>query len=202
MNNPEAFLKNGAMLAAAIVMSGLFLWQQAAAQSSNSSPAGSYALLCGDDPIPRDAPTIPWIGCFYLSAGHSATGTFANQKVEVAVDAAGHEVFKVNGTVQSGRRICPDTAPDNCPSGIDVQSRNADKSVLFTVSECFPPRNREHVCVMTQKAWDFEKSGQGSEAREIVRNRFLKNPNVPMPPGPLCVLARRHSRTRFANVAF
>ena len=74
MNNPEAFLKNGAMLAAAIVMSGLFLWQQAAAERSNSPPAGSYALLCGDDPIPRDAPTIPWIGCFDLSAGQAPLG--------------------------------------------------------------------------------------------------------------------------------
>lgn len=181
-------------------MNGLLLCHQAAAQSSNSSPASSYALLCGDDPISRDASTIPWIGCFYLSAGHSATGTFANQKVEVSVDAAGNDIFKVNGTVVtrtrdpqgtnvpyvrptgSGYSVCPDATSDNCSSGIDVHSHNADKTVLFVVSECLPPRNREHVCVLKQKDWDFENSAGASKARETIQKKL--NPNVPMPLGP------------------
>jgi hypothetical protein len=200
MSNAKALLKNGATLAAALVMTGLFLSHQATAQSSSAAPAGRYALLCGDDPIPRDAPTIPWIGCFSLSAGHSATGTLANQKVEVSVDATGNEVFTVNGTVVtinrgsqptnvssvrptgSGYAFCTDAAADNCPAGITVHSRNADKSVFFVVSECLPPRGREHVCVMKQKDWDFAKSGATAKSGEL--NQKTLNPNVPMPPGP------------------
>jgi hypothetical protein len=200
MSNPKAFLKNGATLAVAAAISGLFLCHQAAAQGTNAVPAGRYALLCGDDPIPRDAPTIPWIGCFYLSAGHSATGTFANQKVEVSVDAAGMEIFKVNGTVVTTGRgsqptnvpyvrpsgagywFCPDAVTDNCPSGIEIHSRDADKSVFFVVTECLPPQSREHVCVMKQKDWDYAKSSAAAKGREAIQR--TNNANVPMPPGP------------------
>jgi hypothetical protein len=201
MSNPKASLKGGTTLAAALAMTGLFVGHQADAHSSSSAPGGPYALLCGDDPIPRDAPTIPWIGCFYLSAGHSATGTFANQKVEVSVDATGNEVFTVNGTVVTinrgsqptnvpsvrptgaGYAFCTDATSDNCPAGITVHSRNADKSVFFVVSECLPPRNREHVCVMKQKDWDFAKSGEAAKGGELIQKTLL-NPNVPVPPGP------------------
>ena len=203
MSKLAAFFKSGAALAAAVMMNGLFpCHQAAAAQSSDAVPPGPYALLCGDGPIPRDAPTIPWIGCFYLSAGHSAAGTFANQKVEVSVDATGNEAFKVNGTVVatghggqptnvptvrpsgSGYWFCPDAASDQCPSGINIHSRGADKSVFFVVTECLPPQDRRHVCVMKQKDWDFEKSAEAAKGREAIQKTPINKPNVPMPPGP------------------
>jgi hypothetical protein len=138
----------------------------------------SVKTYCGKDPIPQDVTTLPWVGCFSLSAGHKVAGTFSNQKVEVAVDTMGKEVFTVNGTVVTrthdplrtnlsyvlvsggdGYAICPDTGPINpCPSSINVFSRNADKSVLFVVAQCLPPRFK--VCVLNRENWDAEISRQ------------------------------------------
>jgi hypothetical protein len=191
MTSCKAFLKTGRIFAATIIIiGGLFPPHQA---------TGSYLLLCGQETIPRDVMTIPWIGCFSLSAGHSAIDTFSNQKVEVAVDAAGQETFTVNGTAITirdplatnlpyvrrsplGYAICPDDAKSDssCPSRIEVFFRNADKSILFVVSECLPPSNQ--VCAMTQKNWDFEQSRLASNQGQ--GNRPLNNPLVAMPPGP------------------
>jgi hypothetical protein len=184
MKNHQAPTKINSLIGLLIVTGGLFPLYQAAAQRSNPSPMAPYSSLkayCGKDPIPQDVTTIPWIGCFYLSAGHSATGRFSNQEVEVAVDAIGNDIFTVNGTVvatsydsqqhvqetnvpyvhpgAAGYPICPDTGPGKfCPSAISVFSRNPDKSVLFMVSECFPPQYR--VCVLTQENWDYQQSRQ------------------------------------------
>jgi hypothetical protein len=170
-----------AMFALLIVASGLFpLFQVAAQTPSLLAPYLSVRTYCGKDPIPQNIATMPWIGCFSLSAGHSATGTFSNQNVEVAVDAGGQEIFTVNGTVVvekndpqrrvrgtnlsyvhvegvAGFSICPDTAgPENCPSSINIYSRNPDKSVIFMVSECLPPQY--HLCVLSQENWDYQKT--------------------------------------------
>lgn len=139
---------------------------------------GLPKTYCGTDDIPRDVTTIPWIGCFILSAGHSATGTLSNHSIEVTVDADGDEVFSADGTVitinrlpqrpaygtnvpyvyvvGSGYGFCEGAGTPYCPAHIGVFSRNADGSVLFTVSECFPPENR--VCVLTQENWELYKS--------------------------------------------
>jgi hypothetical protein len=193
-----------AALAAAIV---LLVGHRTEAQTSTASPLGVYgqtSTYCGSGAIPQNAATIPWIGCFSLSAGHRATGTFSNHNVDVSVDIAGNEVFSVDGTVVvektrdpprhgretnipyvhpdgvDGYSICPDESPGSCPSHIDVFSRNADKSVLFMVAECFPPLYRS--CVLTQKNWDFETSRQASNQGQA--NPPPRNPRVPMPSGP------------------
>ena len=184
MKNGKLPVEIAALLRLAVVMGGLLIGHQSEAQDSEPSSLGPYAVIntyCGEEGIPQNVVTIPWIGCFSLSAGHSATGTFSNHQVEVAVDAAGNAVFTVDGTVVKtshdlqrhvqetnvpyvhaggvdGYSICPDAGPSSCPSSINVFSRNADKSVLFMVSECFPPRYR--ACVLTQKNWDYQKSRQ------------------------------------------
>ena len=133
---------------------------------------GLPQTYCGTEAIPQDITTIPWIGCFTLSADHSATGTFSNHQVEVAVDANGEEVFTVDGTVittirfpqrasetnvpyvhvtSSGYGFCDEAGAAFCPSSITVFSRNSDRSVLFMVAECLPPTYR--VCVLTQQNW-------------------------------------------------
>jgi tetratricopeptide (TPR) repeat protein len=160
-------------------------------------PYGSIKTYCGEGPIPEDVATIPWIGCFALSADHRARGEFSDQEVEVEVDAKGAAIFTVNGTVvtttadpnhvrqtnlpyvhpdgSGGYGICPEIGTGSCPSHIDVFSRNANKSVLFMVSECLPPQYR--VCVLTRENWDFEKSRRASNGRPA-------SPLVPMPEGP------------------
>jgi len=175
-------IHKASLFALLIVASGLFPLFQVAAQAPPSfAPYLSVKTFCGKDPIPQNIAAIPWIGCFSLSAGHSATGTFSNQHVDVAVDASGQEIFTVNGTVvvdkndfaqhiretnlpyvrlegTAGYSICPDTATgsENCPSSINIYSRNPDKSVIFMVSECVPPLY--HACAMTQDGWDYQKS--------------------------------------------
>jgi len=141
--------------------------QLSAAQNMAPSPLGSYARLntyCGDQPIPKDNTAIPQFGCFLLSAGHAAEGNFSGHRVEVTVGLTGDEIVLVDGTAlsylqdrnrrppsftnldyvlptggDSGFRFCSDGSHTYCPSGITVFSRNSDKSVLFSMSECLPP---------------------------------------------------------------
>jgi hypothetical protein len=50
------------------------------AQEPDSSRLGVYGKVssyCGTKGIPQNEPIIPQVGCFYLSARHRATGTFA-----------------------------------------------------------------------------------------------------------------------------
>jgi len=168
---------NGLLIAAS---SALFL-AHASAQVTLPSRLGVYGKLsayCGTEEIVRNIQTIPAIGCFSLSAGHGAVGTFASHRVEVSVDDAGNEVFKVDGALLvethdnasgtqlpyvgvggvAGYRFCegPTDRNTGCPASITIFSRNSDKTILFMVSQCFPPEY--HLCVTTQQNWDFEKS--------------------------------------------
>jgi hypothetical protein len=137
---------------------------------------GHENAFCDEGPISKDPAAIPWIGCFSLSAGHRAKGEFYGQHMEVAVGLAGYEVFTVNGTLAAGEydsnfqqrvvppffrvgngyAFCRDAASTDCPTLINVFSRNSDKSVLFMVAECLPPKN--HICVLNRKNWNYENS--------------------------------------------
>jgi hypothetical protein len=164
-----------------LAISSLLPLGQAKAGEPAKSPIGVYgktSTYCGAEAIQRNPPTIPQIGCFYLSAGHGATGTFATHLVELSVDGAGKEIFKVDGTRitdthdtatwtnlayvsaggVSGYSICegPTDRNSGCPSSLTIFSRDPDKAVLFLVSQCLPPDFR--VCVTTQSNWDYEKS--------------------------------------------
>lgn len=140
-------------------------------------PLGAYSDVksyCGTGPLPRNVATIPWIGCFILSPGHGAAGTFSNHLVEVTVGENGEEVFTVDGTVikdqptpsrtnvefvhptVGGYSFCEAAGPDACATSVGVWSRNPDHTVLFTVAECLPPTY--HVCVLSQENWDYQKS--------------------------------------------
>lgn len=159
----------------------LLLLDQAQAQQPGESHLGAYrrtSTYCGGAMIPRNQPTIPQVGCFYLSAGHRATGTVARHLIEVSVDDAGTEIFKVDGQRitdtrdiasrtnlpfvkaggVAGYSICegPTDRNSGCPSSITIFSRGPDKSVLFVVAKCLPPEY--HLCVTTQANWDYEKS--------------------------------------------
>jgi hypothetical protein len=154
---------------------------QARAQDPAQSNLGVYgktSAYCGPQAIPRNSPTIPEIGCFHLSPGHRATGTFSTHRVEVSVDSAGKEAFKVDGALVmeardtasgtklpyvgvggvAGYRFCegPTDRDTGCPADITIFSRNSDKTVLFMVSECLPPEY--HLCVSTQENWNYAKS--------------------------------------------
>lgn len=172
--------------AAFILVSGLTLTLAVHVTHAKTPPSlakfGMLKTFCGTDDIPRDVTTIPWIGCFMLSAGHSATGILSNHHIEVAVSAEGEEVFTADGTViktnrppqtpphgtnvpyvypmGSGYAFCEGTGTPYCLTDIGVHSRNADHSTIFTVSECYAPEYR--VCVLTQENWDFYKAHPNS----------------------------------------
>lgn len=151
------------------------------AQESTSSPLGAYGSMstyCGKGSITENVVTIPWIGCFSLSAGHRASGVLSGQHVEIAVDSNGQEIFTVNGSVVTGTfgpnrtpsgtnlpfvrvsgagySFCEDQTTAHCAIDVSIFSRDPDKSVHFMVAECFPPPGR--LCVLNQKNWDYEKS--------------------------------------------
>jgi hypothetical protein len=75
---------------------------EAKAHDSDSSHLGAYgqtSTYCGSKPIQQNPTTIPQIGCFVLSAGHSATATIATHNIEVSVDTSGNENFKADGVL-------------------------------------------------------------------------------------------------------
>lgn len=164
-----------------LAMTGLLLVARTQAQEPGESHLGVYgktSSYCGDKAVPRNEAIIPQVGCFYLSAGHRATGTLATHSVEISVDAAGTEMFKVDGqritethdtaswtnlpyvTVGgvAGYSICerPTDRNSGCPASITIFSRDPDKAVLFVVVQCLPPIY--HLCATTQANWDYEKS--------------------------------------------
>ncbi len=165
-----------------LVFAGVAWSLAPAGVAQTSDPMGAYrqtATYCGSETPQRDAPAIPWIGCFVLDAGHRARGTFATHELAVGVDEAGHESFAVDGEPLvtgsgtrmspsgttslfarpsgSGYRLCRDPAGSDCPAIVSVFSRDTDRSVLFTVSECLPWTGY-HACVMTQANWDAENA--------------------------------------------
>src|ERR1700691_4319744 len=172
------YRKMSPLILAAVLQASLFsLVCSAHAQNASASHLGKYAELstyCGKQLAAVDVSTIPEFGCFVLSAGHSATGTFSGHLVEVSVDDKGEEAFKVDGTViedlsdphkqppnltnlpfvhtsGSGYGICKDPNSFYCPSDITVFSRNPNKTVLFQVNECLPPNYK--VCVSAKENW-------------------------------------------------
>jgi hypothetical protein len=165
-----------------VILPGLLLAlhvHRAGAENSLAPDLAPYASIsnwCGRATISQNVTEVPWIGCFILSAGHSATRTFSNHRVGVAVDMAGQDVFTVDGTVVTtstapkrlpsetnlpfihetgaGYVFCEDGAGRSCPFEITIFERNPDRSVLFVVDECLPPGYS--VCVSTQENWDYE----------------------------------------------
>lgn len=193
MKQRKAFVAISLLLGATMVVAGLFPSEPAQAQMD--APRG----VCGDGKVPQNEAAIPWVGCFFLSAGHAATGTLLGHQVEVRVDAAGQESVSVDGTVVQrdrsdalktnlafvrptplGYAICPDANSTYCPSSVEAFRSDPDQSILFTASECFPPPNV--ICVTNQESWDFQKSRLASTSSPPADLR--KNLNVPMPPGP------------------
>jgi hypothetical protein len=168
-------------LSVILALTGLLLVAQTRAQEPSEPHLGVYGrttTYCGGEAIPRNEPVLPQIGCFSLSAGHRATGTLATHSVEVSVDDAGAEIFKVDGQRitethdtatwtnlpyvkvggVAGYSICerPTDRNSACPSSITIFSRDPDKAILFVISECLPPKYR--LCVTTQANWDYEKA--------------------------------------------
>jgi len=160
-----------------LAMSLVSLLSARAQDLQKLGPYGKRSSYCGSKAVPRDISTIPFIGCFYLSAGHSAQGTLSKHQIDLSVDTAGNEVFKVDGIVitdtqdtasetnlayvgrgAAGYTFCEGPTDRNtmCPADITIFSRNADKSVLFLVSECLAPQYR--ICVTTPENWDYENS--------------------------------------------
>jgi len=151
-------------------------------QDSNAPRLPYYARAnsyCGKGPIENNPVTIPQIGCFLLSTGHSANANFSTHHIEVAVDDSGMEVLKADGSLikrtngtptqtnldyvkdsGSGIAVCASKSDmetiHRCPAAITVFKRNSDKSILFMVSECLPPEYG--LCFLDQENLDYERS--------------------------------------------
>lgn len=148
--------------------------------NSKQGPLGAYgspSTYCGEGSIPQNPPNLPWIGCFVLSAGHTATGDFGGHHVEVSVDQSGLETFRVDGVTVEDRDTAEghrrgtnlnliDVQPSlsgyafgcnrshGCATKIDVFDRRPDKSVLWTVSQCGPPRIL-NICALSRESYGY-----------------------------------------------
>ncbi len=117
---------------------------------------GNLATYCGKEGVsgPRWNPEeLPWIGCFGLSSGKSASGMIAGHRLEVSVNARGEEECKVDGAAVECRG-CIDH--DDCSAMLEVHSRNSDKSVFLQLSHRV--WKGKPVYVGTQELWiEFNK---------------------------------------------
>jgi hypothetical protein len=84
MRQRKAFLEISLLLATAVIGGGSFFADRAQAEDSTSTQLNAPRGVCGDEKVPQNKAKIPWVGCFYLSAGHASTGTFSNHQVQVA----------------------------------------------------------------------------------------------------------------------
>lgn len=170
----------------------LLLVHRAEAQSSSSSPwnpQNAQNTFCGGETPPQGSATIPFAGCFVLSAGQSAAGVFASHNVVVSLNSYGQISYTVDSTLVSGSQrtasgtnlpfvqdrsingmsFCLGTTDDSsCPSNITIFSRKPDRSVIFLVAECFPPDYRS--CVVSQKMWDMAHSHQQPDIPQAKEN--------------------------------
>src|SRR5260370_11832547 len=130
-------------------------------------------LICGKQGVRWNPKELPWIGCFGLSSGSSATGVVAGHQLEIAVDVNGKEICKADGNVlvQTGPlgtnvpgifgrpcnplRFCVDEEGRDCQTSFDVLIRNPDHSVFFY----FAQRIYGRAFVTNQENWDAEQSG-------------------------------------------
>jgi len=151
------------------------------------SRLGTYANLpnqiCGQKGVAWDITTIPQIGCFALSSGKSATGTFLGITIVVSVGADGNEVITADGKPipddprqtplkinninvlgAGGVSLCPESnrsvGTSGCVAGIEVISRNSDKSINYYVSQCF---DNGQWCVTNQENWDRIRQERGAQ---------------------------------------
>ena len=132
----EAFLR----LAKLLLIWPLVFQPEAVGQPAlpTSPGLGAYADLakqiCGKHGVKWNPRELPWIGCFGLSAGNSATSAIDGQQLEIAVDPNGKEICKVDGTIVE----CSGCIKKNvryCNTTITVISRNSDKSVFLYVAQ-------------------------------------------------------------------
>jgi hypothetical protein len=108
-------------------------------------------LICGKEGVggPRWNPkTLPFIGCFGLSNGNGVAGAIAGHRIEVAVDADGKQLCKLDGS-DAKCSGCIDK-DRNCSIWLSVLSHNPDKSVFFYLSR----KIGEHTGVTNQENWD------------------------------------------------
>ncbi len=184
--NSNSYLRMIFPILVTLVAVDLFATNKAKAQLSDpASRLGPYGLMktyCGSEPIPHDVTQVPWIGCFYLSAGNSAVGLLSKHRIEVAVSPNGEESFKVDGTLVTevqgpqrpvsgtnvpfarvsgvaGYHLCEDADGKACSSIINIYNRTPDKAILFMVAECLPPRY--HTCTQNKEMWEYMNSHPG-----------------------------------------
>jgi hypothetical protein len=164
---------------------------------------------------------IPQIGCIYLSSGHKATGEFSGHNVEITVGADGIEKFRVDGMLvepkiganrtvsgtnlpsvhlwggSTGFSFCSDPAASSCPSSISVHSRNPDKTILFSVTQCLPPDYQR--CVGNQANWDYELSRLSQPNPQLTRP---VNGQTPLPTGPFSLWPDEIKKRAIASLSF
>ncbi|HKD30864.1 MAG TPA: hypothetical protein VKC66_33770 [Xanthobacteraceae bacterium] len=135
---------------------------------------GAYSNLfnniCGKQGVKSERwnpKELPFIGCFGLSSGSSASGIVAGHQLELGVDEKGKEICKIDGTivVRTDRHktnipnvlygcdslhFCADEDGRNCSTNLAVISRNSDRSIFFY----FAQRIFGHTFVTNQENWD------------------------------------------------
>jgi hypothetical protein len=129
--------------------------------------------LCGKQGVRWNPDELPSIGCFGLSSGKSASGTFSGLRFEIAVDSDSKELCKVNDTIIGAKEAgtatslpnvvgsCPDLSfcddgvrPPDCATILRLLARNSDGSIFFHISRRIGP----HAYVTNQENWDAEQA--------------------------------------------
>jgi hypothetical protein len=108
--------------------------------------------ICGKQGVRWNPKELPRIGCFGLSSGSSASGIIDGLQLEVAVDSKGEESCKIDGTAAACDG-CVNKGGRDCPTTLNVISRNSDKSIFLYFSRRVLGRA---YFVTNQENWDYE----------------------------------------------
>jgi hypothetical protein len=145
-------------------------------------------LICGNRGATWNLKELPFIGCFGLSIGRTASGIVEGRQVDISVDAKGEVICKIDGTVvietskvprmlsittvpairgKCGRSaelaFCTDEDAQDCPVRLHTLTHNPDKSLYFNFSRRIFVRdstNKRDVPIYlgTQEDWDADQA--------------------------------------------
>jgi hypothetical protein len=139
-------------------------------------------MLCGNQGMPPTSVEIPTIGCFSVASGGNARGMFDEHQFVVAVDTLGEALCHLDGVV-AGCTGCVGQDVPECPVRLVIVSRNADKSVSFSVQR----KADGNRYLFRVDAWnrylELKQTHQELAAAEVRPERSALPPGAsPVPP--------------------
>ena len=188
-----ALMMCGFLLGVAQIASGQ---ESKGASAANGPSPERWEILCGSQGMLTDVTQIPSVGCFRLSPGHTATGTFTGHELTISVNADG-EACHVDGTAFNCSG-CVDASRDGCPAMLTVHSRDHDGFINFLLSR----KSAEGGYVTNPENLDFEQKRLQSRVEVPAGHTGGGIAGTPIPDGPYFSWPEESRKQAIAALSF